>query len=211
MPPSDSATRSPGTSWLAATSFHTPSRMTRALSASRCFKSWMALSALNSCQKPTAALMISIARMMARSSQWRTTAESSAATSIIHGIGPQKKRASRESGLTWLSARTFSPCWASRRAASASLSPVVPASAMPGLSIVSAMGLSWIRPAPPPFGSEADCCLGYRAIRSARGAANCPGEARLSRTESGGGARSLPRTCLCFLAPCSQRINRELG
>ena len=81
-------------------SFHSPSRLTRAFSASRCFSSAMALSALNSCQKPTPALMNSIARMMTRSAQCRSTAESAAATSIIQGIGPQKKWARRSKALT---------------------------------------------------------------------------------------------------------------
>ena len=67
--PSLTRTKSPGTSSLASISFHEPSRLTRALSASFCLRSAMALSALNSCQKPTPALMKSIARMMARSAQ----------------------------------------------------------------------------------------------------------------------------------------------
>ena len=40
---------------------------------------------------PTPALMKSIVRMMTRSAQCPSTADSAAATSIIHGIGPQKK------------------------------------------------------------------------------------------------------------------------
>ncbi len=91
---------SPGTMSRASTSFQAPSRLTRAFSASRCFKSAMALSALNSCQKPTPALMNSMTRMIERSSQWRSRPESTAAISIIQGIGPQKKWASRSTTLT---------------------------------------------------------------------------------------------------------------
>ena len=50
----------------------------------------MAVSALNSSKKPTPALISSITTMMARSSQRRVTPDSSAAISIIQGIGPQK-------------------------------------------------------------------------------------------------------------------------
>ena len=50
----------------------------------------MALPASRSSQKPTPALASSRRRMMKKSGQCRTTPERITATSIIHGIGPQK-------------------------------------------------------------------------------------------------------------------------
>ena len=81
---------SPGTSCLASISRHWPSRSTRALRASCFISAATALPAVYSCQKPTAALKISRAMMIQKSGQCRTSAESIAATSIIHGMGPQK-------------------------------------------------------------------------------------------------------------------------
>ena len=103
----------------------------------------MALSALNSCQKPTPALTNSIARMTARSAQWPSAADSAAATSIIHGIGPQKKRASRSATLTLCSASAFSPYCARRLVASASVRPVASAAGAADVSGAGA-GLSFM-------------------------------------------------------------------
>jgi len=64
--------------------------LTRALIASRAFKASIALPASRSSQKPMVALASSSTRMMKKSGQWRTTADSTTATSIIQGIGPQK-------------------------------------------------------------------------------------------------------------------------
>ena len=50
----------------------------------------IALPAWCSSQNPTTALATSKSRMMAKSGQWRATAERITATSIIHGMGPQK-------------------------------------------------------------------------------------------------------------------------
>jgi hypothetical protein len=81
---------SPGTSSRAGGLIHLPSRLTRALIASRAFSASMALPAWRSSQKPTPALATSNTRMMKKSGQWPTTADSTTATSIIQGIGPQK-------------------------------------------------------------------------------------------------------------------------
>ena len=50
----------------------------------------MALPAWYSSQEPTTALAISSTRMMKKSGQWPTTPDKMTATSIIHGMGPQK-------------------------------------------------------------------------------------------------------------------------
>ena len=63
---------------------------TRAFGARRCFSSSIAFSALRSWKKPTNALMMSIRKMIPKSSQCWMTAERIAAISIIQGIGPQK-------------------------------------------------------------------------------------------------------------------------
>ena len=81
---------SPGTSSRAGGVIHLPSRLTRALIASLAFSASMALPAWRSSQKPTMALATSKTRMMKKSGQCRTTPDSTTATSIIHGIGPQK-------------------------------------------------------------------------------------------------------------------------
>jgi|GEM_PF-5541485 len=81
---------SPGTSSLAAKSDQAPSRLTRACGASLAFNAAMALSAWYSSQKPTTALASSSTMIMTKSDQWCTTADSTAAASIIQGIGPQK-------------------------------------------------------------------------------------------------------------------------
>jgi hypothetical protein len=60
------------------------------LIASRAFNASIASPASRSSQNPMIALAHSNTRMMKKSGQWRTTAESTTATSIIHGIGPQK-------------------------------------------------------------------------------------------------------------------------
>ena len=81
---------SPGTSSRAAGVIHLPSRLTRALIASLAFSASMALPAWRSSQNPIVALATSNTRMMKKSGQCRTTPDSTTATSIIHGIGPQK-------------------------------------------------------------------------------------------------------------------------
>ena len=81
---------SPGTSSRAGGVTHFPSRFTRALIASLAFSAAMALPAWRSSQKPTTALETSRTRMMKKSGQCRTTPDRITATSIIHGIGPQK-------------------------------------------------------------------------------------------------------------------------
>jgi hypothetical protein len=78
------------------------------------------LSALNSSKKPTLALIASIATMITKSSQRRTAADRPAAASIIQGIGPQKKRRNRVTGLTLTSASAFRP-WRDRRLSASSL------------------------------------------------------------------------------------------
>ena len=60
----------------------------------------MVLPAWYSSQNPTAALTTRSAPMTPKSAQCRTTAERTAATSIIHGIGPQKYERSFRIGLT---------------------------------------------------------------------------------------------------------------
>ncbi len=90
MLPSLTSTTSPGTSRRAAKSCHFPSRSTRATGASRCRSAAIAVSALYSWKKPTPALISSMTTMMAKSSQRRVTPDSTAAISIIQGIGPQK-------------------------------------------------------------------------------------------------------------------------
>jgi hypothetical protein len=96
-------TTSPGTSSRLGMTDHLPSRLTRALSASLALRAATVLSALNSSQKPTTALTISSTRMMTRSDQWRSTPERTAATSIIHGIGPQKYERNLRIGLSFFS------------------------------------------------------------------------------------------------------------
>ena len=81
---------SPGTSSRAGGVTHAPSRLTRAVIASLAFRASMALPAWCSSQKPTTALAISSTRMMKKSAQCPTAPDRITATSIIHGIGPQK-------------------------------------------------------------------------------------------------------------------------
>ena len=81
---------SPGTSSRAGGVIHFPSRFTLALIASLAFSASMASPAWCSSQNPTTALETSKRRMMKKSGQWRTMPESTTATSIIQGIGPQK-------------------------------------------------------------------------------------------------------------------------
>ena len=81
---------SPGTSSRAAGLTHFPSRFTRALIASLALRAAMALPAWCSSQNPTTALATSKRRMMKKSGQCRTTPDRITATSIIHGMGPQK-------------------------------------------------------------------------------------------------------------------------
>ena len=102
---------------------HLPSRFTRALIASLAFNASMALPAWRSSQKPMIALATSSTRMMKKSGQWRTTPESTTATSIIQGIGPQKYLRNLSSALVFFSAISLGPYWASRFFASASLRP----------------------------------------------------------------------------------------
>ena len=92
----------------------------------------MAPSACHSSQKPTAALTTRSTEMIARSAKWRTTAERIAATSIIQGMGPQKKRRTRRRGPSRPSGRAFAPTAARRAAASAVVSPWGAASMTPG-------------------------------------------------------------------------------
>lgn len=90
MSPALRRTTSPGTRSSAPISCHWPPRRARALRASSPLSASRALSALRSCQKPTAALNTSITQMMIMSDQWRTTSDNTAAASIIQGMGPQK-------------------------------------------------------------------------------------------------------------------------
>ncbi len=81
---------SPGTSSRAGGLIHWPSRNTRALIASSAFRASMALPAWCSSQNPMLALASSKIKMMMKSGQWPKTPDRTTATSIIHGIGPQK-------------------------------------------------------------------------------------------------------------------------
>ena len=77
--------------------------------------------------------------MMIKSSQCRTAAESIAAISIIHGIGPQRNVRNRLRGLMRFSSMAFGPSFLSRFAASSWVSPC----SILDLNLVSA---SWIVP-----------------------------------------------------------------
>jgi hypothetical protein len=81
---------SPGTTSRAGIVFHCPPRRTRALLARVFLSAAMVLSAWNSSQNPTAAFTNKRVRMIPKSGQCRTSADSIAATSIIQGMGPQK-------------------------------------------------------------------------------------------------------------------------
>src|SRR5664279_1361052 len=61
--------------------------------------------------------------MMKKSGQWPTAPERITATSIIHGIGPQKYDRNFRNALVWCSAISFGPYWLSRLVASAWLRP----------------------------------------------------------------------------------------
>ena len=81
---------SPGTSSRAGGVTQFPSRLTRDLIANLAFRASIALPAWRSSKNPTAALETSRTRMMMKSGQCRTTPDKITATSIIHGMGPQK-------------------------------------------------------------------------------------------------------------------------
>ena len=101
-----SLTMSPGTSSRAGTVLYSPSRSTVTSFASRCLRALSALSARCSWKKSSPALTSSMTAMIVKSSHFCTTAERIAAASIIHGIGPQKRRKTRcqsGSSFSWIS------------------------------------------------------------------------------------------------------------
>ena len=116
-------TISPVTRVLAGTSLHLPSRRTWECIARCFFSAWISLSALYSSQKPTTAFSASMKKIMTKSSQCRTTAESIAAISIIHAIGPHRNLRNRMIGLMCTSLMAFGPSFLSRAAASSWVSP----------------------------------------------------------------------------------------
>ena len=128
---------SPGTTSLAGGLIHFPSRFTRALIASLALSASMAFPACRSSQKPTQALAQSSSRMMKKSGQCRTTPDSTTATSIIQGIGPQKYMRNLRKALVFFSSISFGPYLVSRFAASA---PVRPSGDEPSRFSTSAIG-----------------------------------------------------------------------
>ena len=123
MSPRRSRMTSPGTSSRAADVIHSPSRLTRALIASSAFRAAIALPAWCSSQNPIVALATSRNRMMKKSGQCRSTADRITATSIIHGIGPQKYARNCRNGRVFFSSSSFGPYRSSRVRASASVRP----------------------------------------------------------------------------------------
>ncbi len=107
-------------------SCHKPSLNTRDLTASSFFRAARALAALYSCQNPTAALKASRAVMITKSGQCLSAADSMAAISIIHGMGPQKYPMRRFSVPTLCSSKALSPNLASLCRASAEVRPPLP-------------------------------------------------------------------------------------
>lgn len=114
---------SPGTRSLAGGVTHFPSRLTRVLMASLALRASMALPACRSSQNPIMAFAKSRTRMMKKSGQCCTTPDSTTATSIIQGIGPQKYLRNLSSALVFFSSISFAPYFASRFVASAWVSP----------------------------------------------------------------------------------------
>ena len=109
MSPNRSRMTSPGTSSRAAGVTHLPSRFTRALIASLAFSASIASPACRSSQKPMVAFATSSSRMMKKSGQCRTRPDSTTATSIIHGIGPQKYVRNLRIALVFFSAISLGP------------------------------------------------------------------------------------------------------
>jgi len=115
--------KSLGTSSRAGIVVHAPSRLTRACNASFALSAAIAFPAWYSSQKPTPAFIKSKARMMPKSSQWWTTADRVAATSIIQGIGPQKYERNLRRGFVLSSGISLQPYLVSRACTSELLRP----------------------------------------------------------------------------------------
>ena len=118
--------RSPGTNSLASGVIHAPSRITRALTASFAFSAPIALPAWRSSQNPIAALKNRSSSIMRKSGQCRTAADRTTATSIIHGIGPQKYFRNIRYILVFFSGISLGPYCASRFVASRAVRPSLP-------------------------------------------------------------------------------------
>src|ERR1700691_1379954 len=83
----------------------------------------MALPAVRSSQNPTTALATRRRRIMKKSGQCRTTPDRITATSIIHGIGPQKYERNFSNRLVFFSSISLGPYWVNRFCASACVRP----------------------------------------------------------------------------------------
>ena len=114
-------TRSTGASSRAQIARQAPSHVTRAANARRCPCAAMAVSAVYSCQKPTAALMSS-SMITARAAPCSHTAERIAAILIIPGMGPGAIQSRHRMLPTAYSVKTFPPYRPRRRCASLSVS-----------------------------------------------------------------------------------------
>ncbi len=122
-PPSESFTRSPGTSSAAGTVFHTPSRRTDAVSASRDFSAASVAWARLSWKSPSAALNARRKAMIAASTYLPRTSSSTIAASSIQGTGAQNFSIAMRKGCTLVSGIALGPKFASRPRASSLVRP----------------------------------------------------------------------------------------
>ena len=116
---------SPGTRSAAGRFFHTPSRRTEAVSASRDFSAASVAWARPSWKNPSAALNTSSTAMIPASTNFPSTSSNRIAASSIQGIGVQNLVSARRKGCSAVSGMEFGPDFSSRLRASSLVRPFV--------------------------------------------------------------------------------------
>src|ERR1700729_1434041 len=121
--PSESFTTSPGTTSVAGTVFHAPSRWTEAVSASRDFNAASVAWARLSWKSPSAALNTSRRAIIPASTYLPSANSTTMAASSIHGTGAQNLSKAMRIGCVLVSGIALGPDFASRRRASSVVKP----------------------------------------------------------------------------------------